>query len=77
MISNDTVNPGFGDDFFQDGVSVRCFKNFTGLNRENSDLKYRWQTGSTCSSDESDYTSTSRDSYDETNTTATATVTTS
>ena len=53
--------------------SVRCLKDSTS---ESSALKYRWQTDSTCSTDESDYISTSRESYDETNTTATATVTT-
>ena len=52
---------------------VRCFKDVT---EESSALKYRWQTGSTCSSDKNDYTSKFRDAYDETNTTVTTTVST-
>lgn len=51
---------------------VRCLKDNTLPT-----LNYRWQTDSTCSSNADDYTSTSRDSYDASNTTATATVTTS
>ena len=59
---------------------VRCVKNDTSAWWSSvwwsSTLKYKWQTSSQCSSNESDYTSTSRDSYDASNTTATATVTT-
>jgi len=53
--------------------NVRCFKN---TSEEPQPLKYRWETDSTCSSNKSDYTSTSRDSYDVSSTTATTTVTT-
>ena len=65
------------------GYAVRCFKNsyvdFVPPSSEtiSPTLKYRWQADSTCSSNESDYTAMSRDSYSEANLTATATVTTS
>ncbi len=72
LYTNNYVSLNNGDFRDESRNSVRCLKNNTPPT-----LKYRWQTDSTCSTDESDYTSTSRDSYDASNTTATATVTTS
>jgi hypothetical protein len=43
------------------GNAVRCFKD---SGSETTTLNYRWQLDGTCSSDESDYTSTSRDPYE-------------
>ena len=61
------------DSFRDNRFGVHCFKNSV---EDTNILNYRWQTDSTCSNDESDYTSTSRDSYTAWDATATATVTT-
>ena len=53
--------------------NLRCFKN---TSEEPQPMKYRWQSDSTCSSDESDYTSKQRDPYTNGGRIATATVTT-
>ena len=68
-ISNDYArdfNIGDGELYLNDNQGrsapayVRCFKDSIV---EAQILNYRWQTGSICSSDESDYNSTSRDTY--------------
>ena len=72
LVDDNTIQPRSYEGR-SNSYKVRCVKN----SNASSTLKYRWQTDSTCSSDGSDYTSTSRGPYANSWTTATATVTTS
>lgn len=59
-VNDNNVATSFGGLNRSDSYRVRCLKDSV-LNPQ--PLNYRWQTDSTCSSDENDYTPTSRDSY--------------